>query len=78
MYTKEKHSIGFSLKTLGEMEQSLFLFYQLRGWLEGSTGSLGICTQVMSWLFRDLVQLARTPALGAGGHKFESCNPDDA
>ena len=27
-------------------------------------------------VFRDVVQLARTPALGAGGRRFESSHPD--
>ena len=28
------------------------------------------------WHYRDVVQLARTPALGAGGRTFESYHPD--
>ena len=28
------------------------------------------------WHYRDVVQLARTPALGAGGRRFESSHPD--
>ncbi len=29
------------------------------------------------WHYRDVVQLARTPALGAGGRTFESYHPDE-
>ena len=31
---------------------------------------------MMCPVYRDVVQLARTPALGAGGRRFESSHPD--
>ena len=31
---------------------------------------------MMCPVYRDVVQLARTPALGAGGRTFESYHPD--
>ena len=46
---------------------------------KGGYGKRYICQPLpknRDWRYRDVVQLARTPALGAGGRTFESYHPD--